>query len=88
MDYVSVVNSSVNQTLSRTILTSVTTFIVVLILLLIGGEALHAFSYALCIGVLVGTYSSIFVASPSLVYLQEKARMRREKHIAEASSKN
>ncbi len=88
VDYVSVVNSSVNQTLSRTILTSVTTFIVVLILLLIGGEALHAFSYALCIGVLVGTYSSIFVASPSLVYLQEKARMRREKHIAEASSKN
>ena len=63
VDYVSVVNSSVNQTLSRTILTSVTTFIVVLILLLIGGEALHAFSYALCIGVLVGTYSSIYVVA-------------------------
>ncbi|MEE2888853.1 MAG: protein translocase subunit SecD [Planctomycetota bacterium] len=87
VDYVNIVNTSVNQTLSRTILTSVTTFLVVLILLLIGGEALHAFSFALCIGVCVGTYSSIFVASPTLVYLQEKARIRRDLQIAEAGLK-
>ncbi|MGE4618573.1 MAG: protein translocase subunit SecD [Planctomycetota bacterium] len=86
-NYVGIVNTSVNQTLSRTILTSLTTFLVVSILLIIGGEALHAFSFALCIGVMVGTYSSIFVASPSLIYFQEKARMRQEQVITEASLK-
>jgi SecD/SecF fusion protein len=87
VDYAEVVNKSVNQTLSRTLLTSLTTFLVVLILLVYGGEGLHAFAFALCIGVIVGTYSSIFVASPALVHFQEKARMRREAVIADASMK-
>ena len=63
------INSSISQTLSRTILTSVTTFIVVFILYWFGGEAIHGFAFALVIGVIVGTYSSIFVASPALLWL-------------------
>ncbi|MGB7343368.1 MAG: protein translocase subunit SecF, partial [Pirellulaceae bacterium] len=63
------VNTSINQTLSRTLLTSVTTLIVVVLLYAFGGEGIHAFAFALVIGVLVGTYSSIFVASPILLWL-------------------
>ena len=63
------INSSISQTLSRTILTSVTTFIVVFILYWFGGEAIHGFAFALVVGVLVGTYSSIFIASPTLLWL-------------------
>jgi preprotein translocase subunit SecF len=60
-----VLDQSVNQTLSRTIMTSGTTLIVVLTLLLIGGPALQGFSIALVVGILVGTYSSIYIASAS-----------------------
>jgi SecD/SecF fusion protein len=63
------INDSISQTLSRTILTSLTTFIVVFILYWFGGDAIHGFAFALVIGVIVGTYSSIFVASPSLLWL-------------------
>jgi len=62
-------NASINQTLRRTLLTSLTTLIVVLTLLLIGGEVISGFATALLIGVLVGTYSSIFVASPIVFML-------------------
>lgn len=86
-NYNDIVNKSINQTLSRTLLTSLTTFLVVLILLIFGGEGLQAFSFALCAGIIVGTYSSIFVASPALVHFQEKARMRREQSLAEAALK-
>ncbi|MEE9447657.1 MAG: protein translocase subunit SecF [Arenicellales bacterium] len=65
----SIVNASINDTLPRTILTSVTTLLVVLTLLLFGGEVLRGFSIALLIGVVVGTYSSIFVASPTVLAL-------------------
>ncbi len=65
------VNRSINQTLSRTILTSLTTFIVVLILYGAGGDAIHGFAFALVVGVIVGTYSSIFVASPVLLFLMK-----------------
>jgi preprotein translocase subunit SecF len=65
------INISINETLSRTILTSFTTIIVVLILFLMGGGVIHDFTFALLIGIVVGTYSSIFVASP-LVVLWEK----------------
>jgi preprotein translocase subunit SecF len=61
------INVSINQTLSRTILTSGTTLIVVLSLFLFGGGVIHDFSFALLVGVIVGTYSSIFVASPILL---------------------
>ena len=72
------VNTSINQTLSRTLLTSVTTLIVVVLLYAFGGEGIHAFAFALVIGVLVGTYSSVFVASPILLWLVgrgEKAKV-------------
>jgi preprotein translocase subunit SecF len=65
------VNISINETLSRTILTSCTTLIVVIILFLMGGGVIHDFTFALLVGIVVGTYSSIFVASP-LVVLWEK----------------
>jgi preprotein translocase subunit SecF len=60
----SITNISLNQTLSRTVITSLTTFIVVLVLYLVGGEVIHNFSFALIIGIVIGTYSSLFVASP------------------------
>ena len=69
---IDMVNRSISQTLSRTILTSVTTLLVVVILYILGGDSIHAFAYALMIGVLVGTYSSIFVASPVLVWLMNR----------------
>ena len=66
------VNKSINESLSRTIVTSLTTLMVVITLYIFGGEIIHYFSFALIIGVLVGTYSSIFVASLIVVYLQPK----------------
>ena len=66
-----IVNKSINQTLSRTILTSGLTFLTVLSLFLFGGEVLHGFSFALVIGILIGTYSSIAIAAPMLVAYQE-----------------
>ena len=59
-----IINKSINQSLSRTIVTSLTTFFVVLVLFLAGGEVIHTFAFAMIVGVLVGTYSSIFIASP------------------------
>ncbi len=67
------VNVSVNQTLSRTLLTSGTTLLTIAVLYVFGGEGIHAFSFALLVGVLVGTYSSIFIASPVLLYLSQRA---------------
>lgn len=64
-----VVNISINQSLSRTILTSLTTFCVVIALFILGGDIIHDFSFAMAIGLIIGTYSSIFVASPILKYL-------------------
>jgi preprotein translocase subunit SecF len=66
-----VVNRSINQTLSRTVLTSGLTFLTVLSLFVFGGEVLHGFSFALVIGILIGTYSSIAVAAPMLVAYQD-----------------
>ncbi|MDR3764036.1 MAG: protein translocase subunit SecF [Acidobacteriota bacterium] len=66
-----IVNKSINQTLSRTVLTSGLTFLTVLALFVFGGEVLHGFSLALVIGIIIGTYSSIFVAAPMLVAYQE-----------------
>ena len=63
------INTSISQTLSRTILTSVTTFVVVFILYCFGGDAIHGFAFSLVVGVIVGTYSSIFIASPALLWL-------------------
>jgi preprotein translocase subunit SecF len=75
----SLINMSVNQTLSRTLLTSGTTLIVVLGLFFLGGEIIHDFSFALLIGVMVGTYSSIFIASVFLVIWGEKQSTQKSK---------
>jgi len=66
-----IVNRSINQTLSRTILTAGLTFLTVLALFMFGGEVLHGFSFALVIGILIGTYSSIAIAAPILVAYQD-----------------
>lgn len=68
-DAVTVMNSSINQMLPRTVLTSLTTLLVALTLLIFGGEVIRGFSLALTIGVIVGTYSSIYVASPAVLAL-------------------
>jgi len=82
-NFVDLVNRSINQTLSRTILTSGLTFLAVLSLYLFGGEVIHSFAYTLVVGVIVGTYSSIFIASPIVVYFQ-----KRELGSAATKSKN
>ena len=69
LTYTQVVDHSINDSLSRTIITSVTTFIVVLVLWLFGGEVIKLFAFAMMVGVIVGTYSSIFVACPLVVRL-------------------
>ena len=69
LTYTQVVDHSINDSLSRTIITSVTTFIVVLVLWLFGGAVINLFAFAMMIGVIVGTYSSIFVACPLVVRL-------------------
>ncbi len=71
MDFGKVINSSINEVLSRTLITSLTVLLVLAALLVLGGSVLRDFSFALFVGVLVGTYSSIFVASP-LVYIWRK----------------
>jgi SecD/SecF fusion protein len=66
------INDAINLTLSRTTLTSLTTFLVVVILYFLGGVSIHGFAFSLVIGVLVGTYSSIFIAAPAVVWMQDK----------------
>jgi preprotein translocase subunit SecF len=77
-----IINESVTKTLSRTTLTSLTTFFVVLTLYLLGGEIISGFSFTLLVGVIVGTYSSIFVASPILMWLNFSVSDFREKEAA------
>ena len=71
--YTKIINQSINESLSRTIVTSLTTFVVVMVLWLFGGEVIHNFALAMIIGVIVGTYSSIYVASPIVIYFHDKA---------------
>lgn len=66
------VNTAVSQTLSRTFLTAGTTFAVVFILYLLGGDTVHGFAFAMCVGVIVGTYSSVFIAAPIAVWMINK----------------
>lgn len=73
-----VVNRAINDTLSRTIMTSLTVFLTAVILFIFGGEALRGFAFAMAIGVLAGTYSSIFVAAPILVDLDKSDSLRIE----------
>lgn len=68
--YEEIINTSINETLSRTILTSLTTILVLLSLFFLGGGVIHDFAFALMIGVIVGTYSSIFIASPIVIAMK------------------
>lgn len=70
-------NLSINEVLSRTIVTSLTTFLASISLFLFGGEVIHDFSFALAVGVVVGTYSSVFVASPVVAVLENRAKLAR-----------
>ena len=72
LDQESIFNKSINDSLSRTVITSFTTFLVVSILYIAGGEVIRYFAFAMIIGVLVGTYSSIYVASPVVVLWQQR----------------
>jgi preprotein translocase SecF subunit len=71
-DLMDVLNRSVNETLSRTLLTSITTMMAVLALLFLGGEVVRPFALAMAIGILVGTYSSVYVAAPTLLWLERR----------------
>ncbi len=68
------INDSVNQTLSRTLLTAFSVFLVVIVLYIFGGEGIHLFSFVMVVGVVVGTYSSIYIASPLLLIFGEGAK--------------
>ena len=78
-DLASLINIAISKTLSRTFLTSLTTFFVVLTLFLFGGEIIKPFSFTLLVGIIVGTYSSIFIASPLLIWLGFKVDDYRKK---------
>ena len=69
---IDIINKSLNETLNRTIITSITTLIVVIILFVFGGAVLQPFAITLIIGILIGTYSSVFIASPIMLYFEEK----------------
>jgi preprotein translocase subunit SecF len=71
--YIEVANQSINKTLARTLLTSLTTLLTIVMLLVFGGGAIHDFAVALFIGILVGTYSSIFVATPVTLFWHKMA---------------
>ena len=73
-DLFTVINESTSQTLSRTILTSFTVFLVVVALFFLGGSVIHDFAFAMIIGVIIGTYSSIFIASPIMVMLHREKK--------------
>ena len=69
-----IINKSINETISRTLLTSLTTLVVVISLFVLGGGIIHDFAFALIVGIIIGTYSSIYVASPILVAWQERKK--------------
>jgi len=75
---ISVINRSINETLSRTVMTSATVFLTVLILFIFGGEVTRGFAFAMLIGVITGTYSSVFVAAPILVDMDKKDKLKQE----------
>jgi SecD/SecF fusion protein len=75
-----VVNEALNKTLNRTIITSFTTLIVVLILFIFGGSSIKGFAFALVVGIVVGTYSSLFIATPVMFDLSKNLQFDETKH--------
>ncbi len=80
--YETIVNTSINQSLSRTIVTSLTTLVVVLILYLFGGAVIRNFAFAIIVGVIIGTYSSIFIASPIVVEWEKRRELKKGRPLA------
>jgi len=78
------INGAINQTLSRTVLTSMTVFFVILCLFLFGGSVIHDFSFAMLIGVVTGSYSSVFVASPILIAYED---LKKKKKLPQPAAK-
>ena len=76
------INDSVNQTLSRTLLTSGTTILTLIVLYIWGGEGIHAFAFALLFGIITGTYSSIFVAAPVLLWIANREKPANQRGIS------
>jgi preprotein translocase subunit SecF len=76
--FTEMINGAINQTLSRTVLTSATVFFVILCLFVLGGTVIHDFSFAMLIGVVTGSYSSVFVASPILIAYEELTKPKRK----------
>jgi preprotein translocase SecF subunit len=70
LDFRTIVNTSINQTLSRTILTSLTTLFVVVSLFVLGGESINSFSFAMLVGIIVGSYSTVYIAIPILLFME------------------
>lgn len=79
-------NASVNQTLSRTLLTSSTVMLVLVCLFFLGGTVIHDFSFAMIIGVIAGTYSSIFIASPILIFYEDLTKRKRKPRRSQAAA--
>jgi SecD/SecF fusion protein len=82
-----IINSAINHTLSRTIMTSLTVFLTILILFLVGGEVTRGFAFAMLVGVVTGTYSSVFVAAPILVDLARKRPLGKADTVIEVKQK-
>lgn len=78
------INTAINKTLSRTLMTSVTTLMVILVLLIFGGDVIRGFSFAITLGILVGTYSSVFVATPVMSDLMMRTEARRARKQVKA----
>ena len=78
MELGEMVNKSINQTLSRTVVTSLTTLFVVIVLFIFGGEVLKGFAFALTVGIILGTYSTLFIAVPLLVDLKRTGLVARK----------
>ena len=85
-DLTQVINRSINECLSRTLLTSTTTLLVVTALFAFGGGVIHDFAFALLVGVVVGTYSSVYIASPVVLYLEQRAHKGRSPAGAKAKA--
>jgi len=84
---IEVVNASINQTLSRTLMTSLTTLLVVMALFFLGGEVIHDFSFALFVGIVVGTYSSIYIASPIMLALAGRFKSMSDDEVREMEAR-
>ena len=85
--YEKIINTSINNSLARTVVTSLTTFMVVFILYIIGGQVISGFSFAMMLGVIVGTYSSIFIASPILIEWHERTAAKKLSELAASSTR-